>query len=194
MDSALAALTRRRTRGNVSAHLVIGRDGEIVQLAPFDRVTWHAGRSRWRCRGVDYAGLNQHAIGIELVNAGPLEPLLDEEGGQTWRAWWGRRYPPSDVVEAEHKHGGPCRGWLKYPETQRATAQAAVSALVRRYRLLDLLGHDDIAPGRKLDPGPAFPMQVFRRQVYEPTGMLPADFWAGPVGRLFSWFLKRRST
>ena len=30
-----------------SAHLVIGRDGRIWQLVPFNRVAWHAGVSAW---------------------------------------------------------------------------------------------------------------------------------------------------
>lgn len=46
----------------VSAHLLIRRDGEIVQFVPFDRCAWHAGRSRWHGRG----GVNDFSIGIEL--------------------------------------------------------------------------------------------------------------------------------
>lgn len=46
----------------VSAHLLIRRDGEIVQFVPFDRCAWHAGRSRWQGR----TKLNDFSIGIEL--------------------------------------------------------------------------------------------------------------------------------
>lgn len=46
----------------VSAHLLIRRDGELVQFVPFDRRAWHAGVSifqgRERC--------NDFSIGIEL--------------------------------------------------------------------------------------------------------------------------------
>ena len=52
----------------VSAHLLIDLDGSVHELVPcFDGVafrSWHAGVSRWN--GVE--GLNDHAIGIELVN------------------------------------------------------------------------------------------------------------------------------
>jgi N-acetylmuramoyl-L-alanine amidase len=34
--------------------------------------------------------------------------------------------------------------------------------LVKTYNLKDVVGHEDIAPIRKSDPGPAFPMSSFR--------------------------------
>lgn len=46
----------------VSAHLLIRRDGELVQFVPFHRRAWHAGESRWRGR----ARCNDFSIGIEL--------------------------------------------------------------------------------------------------------------------------------
>jgi len=46
----------------VSAHLLIRRDGELVQFVPFDRRAWHAGESRFRGR----KQCNDFSIGIEL--------------------------------------------------------------------------------------------------------------------------------
>jgi N-acetyl-anhydromuramyl-L-alanine amidase AmpD len=46
-------LQRSRTRG--SAHFVVSRQGQIVQLVPVGDVAWHAGNSWW----------NLHGIGIE---------------------------------------------------------------------------------------------------------------------------------
>jgi N-acetyl-anhydromuramyl-L-alanine amidase AmpD len=46
-------LQRARTRG--SAHFVVSRRGQIVQLVPVTDVAWHAGNSWW----------NLHSIGIE---------------------------------------------------------------------------------------------------------------------------------
>jgi N-acetyl-anhydromuramoyl-L-alanine amidase len=35
----------------VSAHLLIRRDGEVLQFVPFDRRAWHCGPSSFRGRG-----------------------------------------------------------------------------------------------------------------------------------------------
>jgi AmpD protein len=40
-----------------------------------------------------------------------------------------------------------------------------VSALRERYPITDIVGHCDIAPGRKTDPGPAFDWSVFGRRL-----------------------------
>ena len=141
-----------------SAHVVIGRGGEIVQLARFDQKAWHAGRSRWR----GLVGLNAHSIGIELDNAGPL---IEEAGGATWRATFGGRYGAEEVVAAEHKHGSDYEFWHRYTDIQLETARMVASLIAAKYALLDVIGHEDIAPGRKLDPGPAFPMTAFRGRV-----------------------------
>jgi N-acetyl-anhydromuramoyl-L-alanine amidase len=38
-------------------------------------------------------------------------------------------------------------------------------ALMKRYPISDIVGHSDIAPGRKTDPGSAFDWARFRRQI-----------------------------
>ncbi|MEC9482008.1 MAG: 1,6-anhydro-N-acetylmuramyl-L-alanine amidase AmpD [Halomonas sp.] len=50
----------------VSAHLLIRRDGECVQFVAFDARAWHAGRSRWHDGERERSGLNDFSIGIEL--------------------------------------------------------------------------------------------------------------------------------
>lgn len=139
-----------------SAHLVISRDGTITQLVPFNRVAWHAGTSQWE----GLSGMNNHSIGIELDNAGVLTCQ-----GNIWKAWFGGEYHDEDVVEAIHKHETEMRGWHGYTEKQTAAAIEVGRALVKQYKLKDVIGHDDIAPGRKRDPGPAFPMESFRAAV-----------------------------
>jgi N-acetylmuramoyl-L-alanine amidase len=139
-----------------SAHLVIGRNGRITQLVPFDKVAWHAGTSLWD--GI--VGLNRYSIGIELDNAGRLMPH-----GNRWRAWFGVEYRDDDVLEAVHKNEEESCGWHLYTPDQIEVALEVASLLVAEYNLLDVIGHDDIAPGRKSDPGPAFPMESFRGHV-----------------------------
>lgn len=46
----------------VSSHLLIRRDGELVQYVPFQRRAWHAGESCYRSR----TACNDFSIGIEL--------------------------------------------------------------------------------------------------------------------------------
>ena len=99
----------------VSAHLLIRRDGEVVQYVPFERRAWHAGQScfegRERC--------NDFSIGIELEGCddSPYEAVQYEV--------------LTDV----------CRALLKaFPKIDSSR----------------IVGHCDIAPGRKTDPGPHF--------------------------------------
>ncbi|MFN3586604.1 MAG: 1,6-anhydro-N-acetylmuramyl-L-alanine amidase AmpD [Moraxellaceae bacterium] len=98
----------------VSSHLLIRRDGEIVQYVPFDRRAWHAGRSHYAGRD----NCNDFSIGIELEGC-------------------------DDVP---------------YAEAQYRQLAAVIRVLEARYPGCRnaCVGHSDIAPGRKTDPGPAF--------------------------------------
>lgn len=146
-----------RPESKVSAHLVIDRDGSITQMVPFDRRAWHAGKSRWG----ELTDLNSYSIGIELVNAGKLRGRSDGR----WLTDFGLDIPASEVTQAVHKHEQRVSGWHEYTEEQlRATVEVG-SVLAEKYKLLDVLGHDDIAPTRKVDPGPLFPMDGVRSRV-----------------------------
>lgn len=143
-----------------SAHLVIGRDGGITQLVAFNRVAWHAGQSQW----VGRSGLNNFSIGIELDNAGHLE----RAGGRWISAASKRAYTDDDVLVANHKQdkpGTPPTGWHEYTEAQIDAALQVGLLLMEKYTLKDVVGHEDIAPGRKADPGPAFPLASYRARL-----------------------------
>ena len=99
----------------VSAHLFIRRDGEVIQFVPFNRRAWHAGVSefcgRERC--------NDFSIGIELEGT-------DDQ---------------------------------PYTDVQYQVLDGVIEALLKAYPSIEpqnLLGHSDIAPGRKTDPGEHF--------------------------------------
>jgi AmpD protein len=99
----------------VSAHLLIRRDGEIIQFVPFHLRAWHAGKSF--CEGRER--VNDFSVGIEIEGSDedPFEPL------------------------------------------QYATLQEVTRAMMRAYPRITgkrIYGHSDVAPGRKIDPGPHF--------------------------------------
>jgi N-acetylmuramoyl-L-alanine amidase len=156
MEKTVAALID--AKNSASAHLVIGRNGEITQLVPFNRVAWHAGKSRWQ----ELEGMNHYAIGIELVNVGYVTRTNDEK----FVNWFGDEIDFQRLIALKHKNNQETRYWEIYPEKQLSTALAVSRLLVQVYDLKDILGHDDIAPDRKVDPGPAFPMADFRATLF----------------------------
>lgn len=137
-----------------SAHIVIERDGSIVQMVPFNRRAFHAGKSSWRGRTF----LNSGAIGIEVVNPG----LLDRNG----RAWFHRPtekgFPVSDLVHKctpEHGDGW----WLPYTEAQIRANKEVCRALCEEYEgCNEIVTHWMISPGRKVDTNPLFPLEEVR--------------------------------
>jgi AmpD protein len=52
---------------------------------------------------------------------------------------------------------------VPYATAQYAMLARLVRALSRRYPIVDIAGHSDVAPGRKTDPGPAFDWPRLRR-------------------------------
>lgn len=103
----------------VSAHILIRRDGHMVQFVSFLDRAWHAGVSTWFNR----EACNDFSIGIEL------------EG-------------------ADH---------IPYDDAQYHQLNRLLKAIKTAYpKMLDersIVGHNDIAPGRKTDPGEAFDWQ-----------------------------------
>ena len=69
-------------------------------------------------------------------------------------------------VNPIHENEDSPAGWHLYPPEQLEAAWSLGTLLVNRYDLEDVLGHDDIAPQRKVDPGPAFPMASFRARIF----------------------------
>ena len=96
----------------VSAHLLIKRDGSIIQFIPFDKRAWHAGQSSFN--GQD--NCNDFSIGIEL------------EGTDN----------------------------LNYEAVQYQSLKTTLKQLKNYYSVQNIVGHSDIAPGRKTDQGEAF--------------------------------------
>ena len=159
-DADIARYFSQET-ANVSAHLVVRRDGSVTQCVPFNVVAWHAGKSQWTDKsGARFSGLNTDAIGIEIENWGPINKAADG-----WISWTGAAVDGSKVIEARHKFGMPDCGWEVYTPAQLEAEVAAARAICAEYAIEDIVGHDDIAPGRKSDPGPAWDMEAFKAKV-----------------------------
>jgi len=105
----------------VSAHFLIRRESELIQLVPCAKRAWHAGSSSWRGR----ERCNDFSVGVELEGA-------DDQA---------------------------------YSDSQYSRLAELLVALRRRYPIVDVVGHIDIAPGRKTDPGPAFDWGHFRESL-----------------------------
>ncbi len=96
----------------VSSHLLINRNGEILQFVPFNKTAWHAGVSEYK--GKD--NCNDFSIGIELEGT---------------------------IYE-------------KFTEEQYSVLNDVLGVLKQKYNIKDVVGHSDIAPDRKQDPGQHF--------------------------------------
>lgn len=113
----------------VSAHLLIRRDGSLQQFAAFDRRAWHAGQSsfdgRERC--------NDFSVGIELEGTDDI---------------------PYETVQYQ----------------RLADISAALMNNYPAITIDRIVGHCDIAPGRKTDPGPSFDWIYFRQLLSKSVG------------------------
>lgn len=103
----------------VSSHLLIRRDGRVVQFVPFERRAWHAGESTFRGRNC----CNDFSIGIEMEGVDDL-PYADaqyEQLPQVIRAIT-TAYPSisarciaghCDVAPGRKSDPGPAFDWLR---------------------------------------------------------------------------------
>ncbi|WP_158827466.1 N-acetylmuramoyl-L-alanine amidase [Mucilaginibacter lacusdianchii] len=171
-DTASSAINwfmdTRNNPDKIAAHIVLDYDGSITQLIPFNRRANHAGTSTWD--GTD--NLNFHAIGIEIVNPGFAERLTDGSFRRSTDSGF-KTYPATDAqkfVKLEHKHkfwtGRDNHFWHIFPDAQLQALYKLCKELFNTYHLITAIGHDDISPARKPDPGPAFPWNEFKKQVF----------------------------
>jgi N-acetylmuramoyl-L-alanine amidase len=157
--TAQGALNAYQTR-RVSAHLLVDLDGTVYQSVPFNKAAWHAGPSRW----MGYNGLNQYSIGIEIVNAG----WFRKDGTVYYRNGLRKNavdMPP--MIEAPHPRvGGGTFWWPQYTDPQLDALDGLTSEILGKYDILDIVSHEQIdTRGWKTDPGPAFPMERYKRQL-----------------------------
>lgn len=104
----------------VSSHLLIRRDGDVLQYVPFNRKAWHAGKSEFEGR----AECNEFSIGIELEGTDE-QPFTDfqYERLQLVTQLLLVAYPAltperitghSDIAPGRKTDPGPCFDWSRY--------------------------------------------------------------------------------
>ncbi|MGY2047045.1 N-acetylmuramoyl-L-alanine amidase [Methylobacterium sp. JK268] len=92
------------------------------------------------------------------------------EGRRAWHAglsaWEGERDINSRSIGVEIAHPGHAGGLPPYPEAQIAAVTALARDLLARWPIRPdrVLGHSDVAPGRKQDPGEIFPWERLHRE------------------------------
>jgi N-acetylmuramoyl-L-alanine amidase len=122
-----------------SYHVMAARNGALIQCVDFNRAARHAGKSNWRGR----SGVSGFSLGVCAANYG----VRAAEMGV------------ANPLSARHRAEGVTRKWERYPAAQVEAIRRICELLVRTYpTIVDIVGHDDVAAGRKVDPGPAFPM------------------------------------
>jgi AmpD protein len=84
----------------------------------------------------------------------------DRRAWHAGRSTWQGRENCNDSsvgIELEGLEGEP------FELAQYTTLARLLRALARRHPLRDVVGHEHVAPGRKLDPGPGFDWRLLRR-------------------------------
>jgi len=124
---------------NVSAHYLISDRVDSRTRKPIVYRLVSEERRAWHAGVSNWNGrvnLNDSSVGIEIVNPGFTENLL---GQKTW-------YP--------------------YTQPQINALTALAKEIIRRYGITpdNVLGHSDIAPLRKQDPGKLFPWKALAGQ------------------------------
>lgn len=161
-----AVQTLRDPAVKASAHVVLGRDGTLKQLVSLNRIAWHAGRSHYQ----DRSGINRYSLGIELDNAGRLNKV-----GPEYRSWFGRSYPRQEVFAGVHRNETELSYWHAFSEAQLERTFELCRFLAERLGIHHIVGHEEIAPHRKADPGPAFPLNKLRQMIFEDRGEDASD-------------------
>jgi N-acetylmuramoyl-L-alanine amidase len=96
-----------------------------------------------------------------ISEQGEVTPLVPEDR-RAWHAgagqWGGVRDVNSHSIGIELANAGPLAGMPPFPEPQMAALESLLAGILRRHAIPPerVIGHSDMAPDRKADPGPKF--------------------------------------
>lgn len=136
-------------------HLIIDRDGSVIQNCYLINSCDHAGRAKWNGKSP-----NRNHIAIAVVSWG----LLHENKDGTLSTWAGNKFLKEDAVfEPDNVYGN--ESWwqpatvLQYQVLLDACAWLCQAAHIDPE---DICGHDECALplGRKFDPGGVLPVSM----------------------------------
>ena len=147
----------------VSTHLLIGRDGRVIQFVPFNLSAHHAGFSWWEME----KNLNRTSIGIELDNAGKLTKRIVNKN-VVWMSGQDVPIPDDKVVFRSHWRNTKIKpAWESFTPEQLEVARKIVKALKERYpSIKEILGHDQVNLLNREDPGGLFRMEDWRMELF----------------------------
>lgn len=115
----------------VSSHLFIRRDGEIIQFVPFDKRAWHAGQSNFKGQ----ENCNDFSIGIELEGC-DTEAFTKQQYQQlaSITVFLQQYYSienitgHSDIAPERKTDPGPCFDWQYYRKLIKQKRQTDIIA------------------------------------------------------------------
>jgi len=144
------------TESKPDVHLIIDRKGEITQLIPFNKQVSGDILGSWD----DTKQLKPHAIVIALENHGRLTKQLE-----SYFSWEKTEVSKPDVFGGIHRNEDTLSYWEKYPKSQTLITEKVSQCLVTAYKVKYILGYEEVCPGLKVDPGPAFPLEIIKSKL-----------------------------
>lgn len=127
------------------------KDGQVFQQRDGNRGGHHAGKSIFRGR----SSVSRFAPGLEIACGGKLK----EKNGKLY-TWFKKEIPKETARYVTRQMGYVHSGWYE-PYTEKQEQELAkFLAWQMRMGVKQIVGHDEIAPDRKNDPGGSLSMPL----------------------------------